>query len=254
MLNLVSLLVAAALVSLHCSYEADAAIEHPKIIVSNNLEPNSLPAPRRRLLREYLTISEPPPATVKQVSGTPLVLPCVAYGKPAPSISWLKNGVPVSDFEEDSNEVFAVHPSSIARIMSKLVVPSATNGDVFTCVANSGVIEKTASSTVYTEEVQDDVLSLPAEPVITASYGDVLQVMGSSVTLPCRTYSATDSKLYWIDNNGNPVYDNQRFKTLPSGDLRITGLVFEDMGDYTCTVKNLYGEDSSTTFLYPFRN
>ncbi|CAK1549148.1 unnamed protein product [Leptosia nina] len=253
MLNLVSLLVTAALVSLQC-YEANALIERPKIISNNNLESNEIPVPRRKTIPKYVKISQPPPQTVKHEPGAPLVLQCEVAGKPAPVVNWLKNGLPITDFEEDSNEIFSSHPISVARMMSKLVIPSPSNGDVYTCVGTAGVYEKTASTTVLTDEASEDILSileLPTPPLITAYFKDILQVQGSSTTLPCRSYSTSNSKVYWLDNNENVVYGNQKLKVLPSGDLHINNLNFDDMGVYTCTVKNMYGSDSATTFLYP---
>ncbi|CAF4953370.1 unnamed protein product [Pieris macdunnoughi] len=252
MFNLVSLLVTAALVSLQCSRQAYALLERPKLIHHNNLESNEIPTPRRRELHKYVKIDQGLPEIITNPE-LPLVLQCVIWGKPAPVVTWLKNGLAITDFEEDSNEIFSSHPTSVAGLMSKLVVPAPANGDVYTCVGTAGSKQKTNSTTIYTDEDSEE-LELPTAPLITAYYNSILQVMGSSITLPCRHYSPTKAQVYWLDRDEELIFDNSRMRVLPSGDLHIKDLSFEtDMGQYTCTVKNSYGTDTASTFLYVLR-
>ncbi|CAH4029206.1 unnamed protein product [Pieris brassicae] len=252
MFNLVSLLVTAALVSLHCSRQANALLERSKLIQHNNLESNEIPTPRPKRLHKYVKIHQGLPESITNPE-SPLVLQCVVWGNPAPVVTWLKNGLAITDFEEDSNEIFSSHPTSLAGLMSKLVVPVPANGDVYTCVGTAGSKQKTNSTTIYTDE--DFVeLELPTGPLITAYYYSILQVMGSSITLPCRHYSPTKAQVYWLDRDDKLIFDHPRMRVLPSGDLHIKDISFDtDMGVYTCTVKNSYGTDTASTFLYTFR-
>lgn len=55
-------------------------------------------------------------------------------------------------YEIESNDILPAEPSSIVEMVSKIVVSSAVSGDVYTCVATSGIKEKSASTTVYTLE------------------------------------------------------------------------------------------------------
>ena len=41
------------------------------------------------------------------------------------------------------------------------------------------------------------------------------------------------------------------FQVLPSGDLYIHDLSFEDMGMFRCMVSNEFGHDMKETFVYP---
>ena len=38
---------------------------------------------------------------------------------------------------------------------------------------------------------------------------------------------------------------------MPSGDLLIFNLGFEDMGVFKCRIENDYGDDDAETFVYP---
>ncbi|XP_045781094.1 neural/ectodermal development factor IMP-L2-like [Maniola jurtina] len=257
MINLIPLLAAAALVSLQC-LSAYARIDDAKLELDNRLLPNEIPAaipsPKRRTVGKYVKISGPPPETARFVPGTTLVLECEIMGNPAPFAGWLKNGVPVSDFEEDTNEIFSINPLSPARLTSKFVIRTASNGDVFTCVASSGLRENSASTTVYVEgSGSDSILNeiMPSKPIITAFYNDLFQLVGTSATLPCRAFSPTKTQVLWMDNNENVVYGSNRLRVLPSGDLHISGISWDDMGSWTCSVKNAYGRDVMETFLYP---
>ncbi|XP_013133874.1 PREDICTED: neural/ectodermal development factor IMP-L2-like, partial [Papilio polytes] len=146
-----------------------------------------------------------------------LLLVCEVAAAPAPQIQWLKNGEPFIDYEEEANEIPTVS-SNVARLVSKLVVSAARDGDVFTCDANNGLKEVTASTTVYTEnELSPQLLlgklfPLPSKPVITLHYEEIV---------------------------------------LPSGDLLIVELQWGDMGEWTCSARSAQGKDTATTFVYP---
>ncbi|RVE49950.1 hypothetical protein evm_005418 [Chilo suppressalis] len=260
MINLVSLLVAAALVSLQCGFEAHAQIDVSNDL-DNNLQPNVVPAPKKRTLRPFVNISDPPPESARLAPGTRVELTCEVMGYPAPSAHWLKNGEPISDYDE-VNEIINIHGTgtvSLGRLTSKAVVTAAANGDVYTCVGTSGLKQHMASTTIYTIEDDDEtnlftlqaLFRKPSKPIITQYYNELFQDIGSSVVLPCRHYSSTATQVFWIDNDDKPVFGNPRMKVLPSGDLLITNLRWEDMGNYTCSVKNAYGKDTVDTFVYP---
>ncbi|OWR49388.1 insulin-related peptide binding protein [Danaus plexippus plexippus] len=254
MICLVSLLVATALTS-QCFVETNALV-NPKIEMDNNLLPDDvLPVHRTAQRNAYVKISTPPPESVNFIPGTALVLECEVQGHPLPIVGWLKNGVPLSDFEEEVNEILPMHPSGYGRMINRLVISDAENEDVYTCVGTAGLKEAVATTTVFVEANQPFLTSkmFSTKPIITGFYLDIFQNMGTSLTLPCRVYSPLKSQLYWIDNNDNIVYGNSRMRVLPSGDLHIKNLAWENMGGYTCTVKNAFGKDSMNAFLYPVK-
>ncbi|XP_021192721.3 neural/ectodermal development factor IMP-L2 isoform X1 [Helicoverpa armigera] len=252
-------LLAAVLVSLLCTF-TNAHVADSRKALDNNIQPNAV-TPRRRHLRDMVRIRNAPPETVQFEPGTRLVLECEVLGKPAPTVQWLKNGEPVVDYEVESNDILPADPSSFAQMVSKLVVTSTSNGDIYTCVATSALNQKTASTTVFTveESEEENLLTLqklfrmPSKPVITSYYTNIFQNIGSDVVLPCRVDSTSKSQVFWQDNNDELVFGNSRMRVLPSGDLVITPLLWSDMGNFTCIAKNMYGKDTMTTFMYPLR-
>lgn len=74
--------------------------------------------------------------------------------------------------------------------------------------------------------------------------------------LPCRVMGQPTPYLFWIDNSGKTISPatHARHIVLPNGDLQITDVKWDDMGDYTCKVQSGYTEKSVSTFLYPVRS
>ncbi|XP_075987641.1 neural/ectodermal development factor IMP-L2-like [Anticarsia gemmatalis] len=258
MMNSLSLLVA-ILVSLQCTFEASAQDDRNGL--NNNLQPNVVPSTPRRRSRNVVHIREAPPSSLQLEPGTRLVLKCEVLGRPSPTVQWMKNGEPVVDYEEETNDILPAHPSSAANLISQLIVNSAVSGDVFTCVATSGGKQDSASTTVYTAEGNDEenlltlqkLFRLPAKPMITTYFSDVFQNIGTDIILPCRVDSFTKAQIFWQDRNENVIYGNSRMRVLPSGDLLLTSLRWSDMGNFTCIAKNMYGKDVITTFVYPVK-
>ncbi|XP_013194803.1 neural/ectodermal development factor IMP-L2 [Amyelois transitella] len=255
MISLVSLL-AATLVSLQCCHSASTLIDS-KNLLENTLQPNALP-PKRKSLKPFVSIVGAPPERARLPRGAHAELACAAVGHPAPRLRWLRNGEPVDDYEESANEIVSAHPSSIAEVRSALVLRAAAAGDVFSCVARAGARERVASTTVLVEEAGDELSALQAllqratAPIPTYSYAEAFQNMGTSLVLPCRAFSYSGTRVRWAVN-GVEVTQSPNMRVLPSGDLLISSLDFSDMGNYSCTVENLYGETTVSTFVYPLK-
>ncbi|CAH0697882.1 unnamed protein product [Spodoptera exigua] len=258
MMNSLSLL-AAVFVSLLCTF-ASAHVADSRKGLDNNIQPNAA-TPKRKHLKDMVRIRNAPPETVQLEPGARLVLQCDVFGKPAPSVQWLKNGEPILDYEVESNDILPAHPSSLALLTSKLVVSSSANGDVYTCVATSALNQKTASTTVFTVDGNDEenlltlekLFRMPTKPVITTFYTNVFQDIGSELILPCRVESNSQSQIFWQDQNNELIFGNSRMRVLPSGDLVISPLLWSDMGNYSCIAKNVYGKDTVDTFVYPLK-
>ncbi|RWS25111.1 neural/ectodermal development factor IMP-L2-like protein, partial [Leptotrombidium deliense] len=81
-----------------------------------------------------------------------------------------------------------------------------------------------------------------------------LEMMGSSVQLYCRHSGAPHSSLSWTgpsDENKVIRTNGRKYHILENGDLVINDLAWEDMGSYSCHVRNQHGSDKVSTFLYP---
>ncbi|GBP85375.1 hypothetical protein EVAR_90668_1 [Eumeta japonica] len=216
--------------------------------------------PRRRILRKFVRISDPPPATAK-FDGR-LELTCEAMGKPAPSIRWLKNDEPIVEYDMESNEIYTPDPTSLARVTSVLLLDDMADGteDVYTCVAQSGLKTASASTTVFSSggDESEDILALQKllsrpKPRITAYYNDIFQEMGTTLLLPCEIHSYPKAQVFWSDTRNNLIFGNDRFKVLPSGALLISDMRWTDMGNFSCTAINKFGEETINTFVYPVK-
>ena len=58
-------------------------------------------------------------------------------------------------------------------------------------------------------------------------------------------------EITWTNGRGDDIGNDVRFVVTESGDLVISSVTWDDMGQYTCTAKNLKGATSVNTFLYP---
>ena len=76
---------------------------------------------------------------------------------------------------------------------------------------------------------------------------------GDSVVLPCRVSRPDEAMVTWTESRGEAVTSEaeKRFEVTKAGDLQISEVSWEDMGQFTCTASNEAGVTSVHTFLYP---
>ncbi|CAG9133822.1 unnamed protein product [Plutella xylostella] len=97
--------------------------------------------------------TRPPPAL--NLTGASLELTCEAMGSPAPSIQWLRDHVPVAEYDHQSNELFP-SSSSVGRAVSTLIVkPTDQLVRTYTCSASAGQHSARAATRVYTHAQQE---------------------------------------------------------------------------------------------------
>lgn len=253
---LVQLLAAAALLS-----QVSAAITNRKIKdipvnldVDNSIDANAVPSKRLGVKRFVRITTRPPPAL--NLTGASLELTCEAMGSPAPSIQWLRDHVPVAEYDHQSNELFP-SSSSVGRAVSTLIVkPTDQLVRTYTCSASAGQHSARAATRVYTHEPNSDLSEryklLPFEPKIVSSYKAYLDNIGKMAVLPCRVKGHPRPRVVWRDNNGEVVRKkNARMRVFRSGELQISRLAWADMGDFTCTATNHFGTATAKTFVYP---
>lgn len=94
-----------------------------------------------------------------------------------------------------------------------------------------------------------------------------LEIIGQDAILYCRAAGSPAPRVRWTgpwssDEEqaqlelsehylGGRDHDSEKYHVLPTGDLLVRDLSWDDMGSYTCTVSNEHGSDSVSTFLYP---
>lgn len=209
---------------------------------------------------KLLAITRRPKLHNPHPPGTTVELTCEAYGTPAPSIQWYKNDAPVYEHDMESNELVDTNPTSLARVVSTLLVTRTDTRDQYTCLVKAGMRVERASCTVYrtdgSTEVTERSKLLPLAPRILVSYKAYIDVIGSNVMLPCRVRGHPRPTITWTwkNNNGTSgtvTKHNPRMKVLRSGELIISPLRWSDMGEFTCHATNMFGSQYANTFVYP---
>ncbi|XP_046400623.1 neural/ectodermal development factor IMP-L2 [Ischnura elegans] len=172
----------------------------------------------------------------------------------------------------------------LVKVTSRLHIPCVTSRHqgVYTCLATLPSSSKTPTS-------HDDQINKFPQTALTSSIVQVqevrrtkgcpsasqerlrregawvqewlpvmMQTIGKGVVLSCRAEGHPKPTVSWLDTTGKiiPTGDSSsaRHRVLPTGELFIRELVWEDMGGYTCLVQNSIGKASETTFLYPVRS
>lgn len=216
--------------------------------------------------RDYVKISQPPIAVIRKNVGTHVELHCEAMGSPPPTIQWYKGHMRITENEsfEDSNLID--RSAGLAKVASRLVINYVLprHEDNYFCVAEAGSqIDRKMTSLVvpnglgremnFTQLVKSKILGAHHHPRVTFWAPAYMDVIGSDVILPCKSVGNPKPDLVWIDPNSKKVINDEKFTVLPDGELSIRSISWEDMGVYTCIVRNSVGEDSVETFLYPMQ-
>ncbi|XP_027279680.1 hemicentin-2 isoform X2 [Cricetulus griseus] len=176
------------------------------------------------------TFEKPETETVSQVAGRPLVLACDVSGTPAPTVTWLKDRMPV-----ESSLVHGV-VSRGGRLQLSRLQPAQAG--IYTCVAENA----------QAEARKDFVVSVLVPPQIqnsgTAQEHNVLE--RQEIRLDCDAEGQPPPDIAWL-KDGSPldqhVGPHLRFY-LDGSSLVLKGLKAADSGAYTCVAHNPAGEDA----------
>ncbi|XP_022603168.1 hemicentin-1 [Seriola dumerili] len=186
-------------------------------------------------LEMSLTVQIPPSIRggeqeVAVVENSQAQLVCVVEGVPHPSLSWEKDGNPVSE----STGEYTVLPSG------ELVIDIAQPDDAgsYTCIATNAV----------GQDSQTVTLSVHTHPVFTELLADVALNKGERLLLTCGVSGIPPPRITWaLNNNIIPVhYDHMNGRS----ELVIEKVSKEDSGTYTCVAENSVGTIKSLGFVY----
>ncbi|XP_032380766.1 hemicentin-1 isoform X2 [Etheostoma spectabile] len=182
-----------------------------------------------------LTVQIPPSIRggeleVAVVENSQAQLVCVAEGVPQPSLSWEKDGNPLSE----STGEYTILPSG------ELIIDIAQPDDAgsYTCVATNAVGQDSRTTT----------LSVHTHPVFTELLGDVALNKGERLVLACGVSGIPPPRITWaFNNNIIPVhYNHMNGHT----ELVIERVSKDDSGTYTCVAENTVGTIKSLGFVY----
>ncbi|XP_032334547.1 hemicentin-2 isoform X3 [Camelus ferus] len=176
------------------------------------------------------TFENPKTETVSQVAGSPLVLSCDVTGVPAPTVTWLKDRMPV-----ESNVAHGV-VSRGGRLQLSHLQPAQAG--TYTCVAENA----------QAEARKDFVVAVLVAPRIQSSGAtqehSILE--GQQVRLDCEADGQPPPNVTWL-KDGSPLGQGTgphlRF-SLDGSSLVLKGLRASDSGAYTCVAQNAAGEDA----------
>nr|XP_046206515.1 hemicentin-1-like [Oncorhynchus gorbuscha] len=176
-----------------------------------------------------LTVQEPPeirPMTeeVQVVLHHGTVLPCEVQGFPRPSITWQREGVPIT----------AGHKLSLLS-NGALKFSRVTLGDAGTyqCLA-----QNEAGTAIGRTRL---VLQVP--PVLRVPREEYTAVLGQPVSLECLADGQPQPEVSW-QRERRPLTEGAHIQLFANGTLRIAATQRSDAGLYTCSAKNLAGRAS----------
>ncbi|XP_052503745.1 LOW QUALITY PROTEIN: hemicentin-2 [Budorcas taxicolor] len=176
------------------------------------------------------TFENPETESVSQVAGSRLVLSCDVTGVPAPTVTWLKDRIPVE--------------SSMARGMVsrggrlQLSNLQPDQAGTYTCVAEN----------TQAEASKNFVVAVLVAPRIrssgTTQEHSVLE--GQDVQLDCEADGEPPPYVVWL-KDGSPLDESlgaDLWFYLDGSSLVLKGLRASDSGAYTCVARNAAGEDA----------
>ncbi|KAE8293961.1 Hemicentin-1 Fibulin-6 [Larimichthys crocea] len=166
------------------------------------------------------------PTERKVVLSKPLILECEAGGHPPPSLTWLKDGVPVRDGES----VRVLEQGSKIEIISATVSDSGR----YVCVATSIAGEK---------EVKYDVRVL-VPPFIDGAddVTDSTVIINSALELECQATGTPAPVITWY-KDGKPVRQSEGLRVAASGRrLVVSRAQVSDTARFQCVATNEAGD------------
>eukprot|EP00076_Gallus_gallus_P024038 XP_015146077.1 hemicentin-1 isoform X9 [Gallus gallus] len=163
--------------------------------------------------------------TVTAVVNNLVRMECEARGIPAPILTWLKDGSPVSSFSD------GLQILSGGRV---LVLTSAQISDTgkYTCVAVNAA----------GESQRDIDLRVYVPPNIMGEEQNVSVLISQAVELLCQSNAVPLPMLMWL-KDGRPLLNKPGLSISEDGSvLKIEGAQVQDTGRYTCEATNVAGK------------
>uniref|UniRef100_H2MDX8 Hemicentin 2 n=1 Tax=Oryzias latipes TaxID=8090 RepID=H2MDX8_ORYLA len=171
--------------------------------------------------------------SINSTLGSHVALLCEATGVPVPSITWLKDGSPISSLQWQW---------SVRGNRLELGPLSLSHAGTYTCVAKNseGQTQKDYTLTVQSPTILDSDQA-----------SDVSAPMGEEVTLDCRVNGIPTPRISWLKDGVTLVESNSHHILSPDGGkLTFLRLSAEDSGTYTCLAVSTVGQDTKIYTVY----
>ncbi|XP_026357877.1 contactin-1 isoform X1 [Ursus americanus] len=155
--------------------------------------------------------------------GSDLYWPCVATGKPIPTIRWLKNG-------------YAYHKGEL-----RLYDVTFENAGMYQCIA-----ENTHGAIYANAELK--ILALAPTFEMNPMKKKILAAKGGRVIIECKPKAAPKPKFSWSKGT-EWLVNSSRILIWEDGSLEINNITRNDGGIYTCFAENNRGRANNTGTL-----
>jgi hypothetical protein len=217
----------------------------------------------------FLSVKTIPPKVVQAREHGQALLECSVTGKPAPSVTWYKDGQPLVEVPQITlhplHPMYSIYgsspsaqvqdPKSMALAYAKLELDCVSPQDagLYECRASNGQKSMDFATEIHVASFpsgncQPRVLH-QSPPQILEHYQTYMLEMFLDARLKCLTIGKHSTT--WLTPSGEPVEEDGKYQIKPDGSLIIRNLDFSDMGNYACLVKNDFGSDKIETFVYP---
>ncbi|EFO22762.2 hypothetical protein LOAG_05722 [Loa loa] len=178
------------------------------------------------------------PAEIGGKSQSALTINCPAYGRPTPTVTWLKAGRP---FYHDSDVYLSANGMKLHFLNLK-----KNDVDRYTCIARNPA----------GEEKHDFVVKLLEAPTIEGP--NILHRMqvneGRTAIINCPVFGSPEPTIAWL-KNGQPLGTGSRHAVLNGGrQLEISDTSATDDARYTCIATNDIGLADLETYLQVIRS
>ncbi|VBB33721.1 unnamed protein product, partial [Acanthocheilonema viteae] len=173
------------------------------------------------------------PAEIGGKSQSALTINCPAYGRPMPTVTWLKAGRP---FYHDSDVYLSANGMKLHFLNLK-----KNDVDRYTCIARNPA----------GEEKRDFTVKLLEAPTIEGP--NILHRMqvnaGRTAVINCPVFGSPEPSIAWL-KNGQPLGTDSHYAILNGGrQLEISDISSIDDARYTCIATNDIGLADLETYL-----
>uniref|UniRef100_A0A673IBQ3 Hemicentin-1 n=1 Tax=Sinocyclocheilus rhinocerous TaxID=307959 RepID=A0A673IBQ3_9TELE len=168
------------------------------------------------------------PENVSVVVKNPVVLTCEASGMPPPSITWLKDGQPIST----SSSVWVISGGRGLRLMHA----ASEDAGRYTCIVSNSAGEERKNF--------DLNVLVPPSIVNEGTVEDVKVKERQSIILACEVTGNPVPEITWL-KDGQALTSDSRLQVMSNGRfLQISGSQVADTGRYSCMASNRAGDRS----------
>ncbi|XP_068741513.1 hemicentin-1-like isoform X2 [Montipora capricornis] len=183
---------------------------------------------------------------ITTIVGSNITFVCVSYGRPSPSVSWLKDDEPLNStgtlftmYAFDTNATG--NYSCVAENLAGLTVAKSAV-KIYDRSIQSATVPRIITS--RTNQAPTDNRRLIEQTV----GGNVTIVEGRDLLLRCPAEGSPLPTISWLFN-GNPVEISDTFLVDDvTGDLKIIEMIPEEAGIYTCIARNIAGETREVSY------